>query len=328
MRTIFLSLLILLILLKSLIIQAGVGCVGRFTNPITDVCWKCLFPIKIAGLPVTTTGEGAFDTPSPNNLPICFCKRPIAPLPIPGIPISFWEPARLVDVTKSPMCMVALGGFSMGTASAKGSRDDSDGSAFYHVHWYIYPVLYWLELLTDFACMESASVDVAYLTEFDPLWNDDVKSAILNPESILFGSQLAQGACVADCAASSSSLSLDSMFWCSGCQGSLYPFTGNISGQNGGVGASTLLVGRIIAKLHRQLLCWGYVGSEAMCGKYPMPIIKKTQYRYQMVFPLPEVQNCKRIGQTEILWQAGKEFPVKGEDFSYLIWRKRDCCLF
>jgi len=26
----------------------------------------------------------------------------------------------------------------------------------YHVHWYVYPVLYWMELLTDFAGMDRA----------------------------------------------------------------------------------------------------------------------------------------------------------------------------
>nr|WP_284525246.1 TraU family protein [Orientia tsutsugamushi] len=31
---------------------AAAGCVGRFVNPITDVCWKCLFPITIAGFKV------------------------------------------------------------------------------------------------------------------------------------------------------------------------------------------------------------------------------------------------------------------------------------
>ncbi|KJV54125.1 conjugal DNA transfer TraU domain protein [Orientia tsutsugamushi str. Kato PP] len=31
-------------------------------------------------------------------------------MPIPGIPVGFWEPVRLVDVTKSQMCMVSLGG--------------------------------------------------------------------------------------------------------------------------------------------------------------------------------------------------------------------------
>ncbi|KJW06043.1 traU family protein [Orientia tsutsugamushi str. UT144] len=46
-----------------------------------------------------------------------------------------------------------------------------------------------------------------------------------------------------------------------------------------------------------------------------------------MTYPIPETKSCKSIGQTEATWQAGREFPVNGEDFGYLIWRKRDCCL-
>ena len=107
----------------------------------------------------------------------------------------------------------------------------------------------------------------------------------------------------------------------------MYPYTGNMTGFNGGVQASSMMVARMIAKLHREFLAWGYYGNAGLCGKYPMPIIKKSQYRYQMTYPIPEVLGCKRIGQTEVLWQSGREFPVKGEDFAYLLWRKRDCCL-
>jgi conjugal transfer pilus assembly protein TraU len=28
-----------------------------------------------------------------------------------------------------------------------------------------------------------------------------------------------------------------------------------------------------------------------------------------------------------VLWGSGKEFPYQGEDFGYLVWRKRSCCL-
>jgi conjugal transfer pilus assembly protein TraU len=84
------------------------GCVGRFVNPITDICWRCIFPITIAGRPVTR-GE---DTPNPHQL-ICWCPKP--PLPaVPGIPISFWEPVRLIDITRTPYCMVNLGGLQIG----------------------------------------------------------------------------------------------------------------------------------------------------------------------------------------------------------------------
>lgn len=305
---------------------AAIGCVGRFVNPITDVCWKCLFPITIAGMKVVSSPMA--DAESSRNL-LCFCPRPMIPIPIPGIPIGFWEPVRLVDITKSPMCMVSLGGIDLGTSSQKGMKDDIAGSAFYHVHWYIYPVIYWLEILLDFVCLEMSAVDIAYLTEFDPLWGDDAKSAILNPESLLFGNIAAQGACIADClSCSAGSLSSDAAFWCAGCQGSLYPFTGTTAAHNGGVGTSALMVAKFMAKLHRQLMLWGYMGSEGLCGKYPMPIMKKSQYRLQMTYPIPETNSCKKIGETETIWQAGREFPVNGEDFGYLIWCKRNCCLF
>ena len=320
-------LIIVLVCMVSGSANAKIGCTGKFTNPITDICWSCLFPITIAGIKIV---DGDPDTAAPKfplaPLPVCACLRPGIPAPVPGIPIGFWEPVRLVDVTKSPMCMVGLGGISLGSSPQKGYKEDGVG-AFYHVHWYIYPVLYWLELLLDFVCIEASSVDIAYMTEFDPLWGDDVKTSILNPEALLFANPIAMAACTVDCLTSSVGLSNDSMFWCAGCQGCLYPMSGTTTYHNGGVGTAQLTVTKFIAKMHRQLMLWGYYGSAGLCGKYPMPVIKKSQYRMQMVYPIPETSSCKRIGQTEVLWQAGKEYPIWGEDFTFLIWRKRDCCL-
>lgn len=303
--------------------KANPVCSGRFMNPITDVCWKCIFPLRVGGLTIVPSSMP--DT-SPKRFPVCACRRPYIPLPVPGIPISFWEPARLIDVTRSPFCMVGLGGANLGNSLGQGKRDSKDASSFYHVHWYIYPLLHVLEVLTDFMCLESHSVDLAYLTEFDPLWKSDSKSAILNPENFFFNNPLAQGACVADCLSPNLEVK-DELFWCSGCQGSMYPFTGHASGVQGGVAISSLMVSRVIAKLHRQLLCWGYSGKDALCGKYVLPIIKKSQYRTQMVFPVAESSSCKTIGQNTFFWGSRKEFPLKGEDFCYLLWRKRDCCL-
>lgn len=328
MKAIIIWVIMLLILAPTGSVFAKVGCTGRFVNPIKDVCWRCLFPIKVAGVKIASSSDPDTPTPKTKLSPLlCACPRPGIPVPVPGIPIGFWEPARLVDVTKSPMCMVSLGGVSLGTSPQKGVKTDEE-SAFFHLHWYIYPVLYWLEILLDFACMEMSSVDVAYLTEFDPFWGDDIKSSILNPESLLFANPIAIGLCTIDCATSSVGLSNDSMFWCAGCQGCLYPFSGTTSYHNGGVGTAQLTVSKFMAKMHRELMLWGYYGEEGMCGKYPMPIIKKSQYRLQMTYPIPEFSSCKRIGQTEVFWQSGREYPVWGEDFGFLIWRKRDCCLF
>ncbi len=212
-------------------------------------------------------------------------------------------------------------------ATAGGSSIRGIKHSFYQVHWYVYPVIYWLELLVDFICLETGSLDVGYLTELDPFWNDDETSFIINPEAILFGNPIAQAACAADCIAASSGFPLDPLFWCDGCQGSLYPFTGSIPAHVGGVQASLLATARMMAKLHREGLLWGYMGEAGLCGKYPMPVIKKSQYKTQMVYPIPFTSGCQPLGRSEMLWGSGKEFPYKGEDFGYLIWRKRNCCL-
>jgi type-F conjugative transfer system pilin assembly protein TrbC len=77
-----------------------------------------------------------------------------------------------------------------------------------------------------------------------------------------------------------------------------------------------------MAKLHRQGLLWGYYGREGLCGKYPMPIIRKSQYRISMTYPLPQTDRCQPLGATETLWQSGREYPYKGEDFGYIVWRE------
>ncbi len=304
-------------------------CVGRFVNPVTDICWSCLFPITICGLRVSPGGE---DTGN-SRKPICMCREPI---PRFGLPISFWEPARLIDVTRTKFCLVSMGGMQIGADNIRGHGSVSAGAtthtikhSFYQVHYYTYPVLFWLELLTNFVCMEKGQWDLAYITEFDPLWNDDETAFVLNPESVIFGNPIAQAACAADSVAATAGFPLDSMFWCAGCQGSMYPYTGHVPYHVGGVQASLLLVSRILAKMHRELLAQGTVGKAGMCGAYIMPLIVKSQYKQQMLYPsaITNRGGCRPLGRTSVHWEGGKEKPYEGEDFGYLIWRKRQCCL-
>ncbi|HUX79584.1 MAG TPA: conjugal transfer pilus assembly protein TraU [Alphaproteobacteria bacterium] len=328
-RALVKQVLLTLFLLASITKVDAKICHGRFVNPITDICWSCLFPISIGPIKVSTGGRQ--DTPNPSQIP-CMCER----FPYVGIPVGFWEPARLVDVTRVPFCMVSMGGIQLGKSKINYGVHGATGerrtqNSFYQVHWYVYPVIYWLELLVDFICLETGSFDVGYITELDPLWNADELSFILNPEAVLFGNPIAQAACAADCAAATAGFPIDALFWCGGCQGSLYPFTGNNAAHNGGVQASLLMAQRMMAKLHRELLLWGTSGTSNhhICQKYPLPIIKKTQYKTQMTYPRPTTRGpmaCNPLGRTEVVWGSGREFPYKGEDFGYLIWRKKNCC--
>ncbi|MBV1692243.1 TraU family protein [Novosphingobium sp. G106] len=308
------------------------SCTGKFVNPVTDVCWSCLFPLSVGGLHIFPSLAGRPDTGNP-ALPICLCGSPI---PRIGIAMGFWEPVRLADVSVKPWCFVNLGGkriapgFDIGYGKARRTPDGPNTGSKWHVHWYMYPLLYWMEVLTDMACLEQASFDIAYVTEIDPLWQDDTLTALINPEVAIFANPIAQAACAADCASATVHLPLDPLFWCAGCQGPMYPMNGNVSAHIGHVQASRLALSRFSYKMHRMGIAWGTMGGEGLCKKYLMPIMKKQQYRFQAVNPSPMVKGrwaCPPIGSSDLKPGSGNTYPAVGEDMGYLVWRKRNCCV-
>jgi hypothetical protein len=185
-------------------VAAGPTCHGQFMNPITDICWSCMFPLTLGSATLVSDGQPDISNPSS---PVCFCSNP----PRIGVAIGFWEPVRLVDVTRTPFCMVGLGGLAIdpGIEVPRGAQvghDSQTRNSFYQVHWYANPILSWLEVLLDFPCLEKGPLDLAYLTEVDPLWADDELAAILNPEAVLFANVVAKAACAADCVAASAGM--------------------------------------------------------------------------------------------------------------------------
>ncbi len=327
--TVFLGMLVMAVLLHAGSATAQ-QCTGRFVNPLTDVCWECLFPITIGS--VTLASGPAPDTPNPSS-PLCLCGQPI---PRIGIAVGMWEPARLLDVSRAPWCFASLGGLSVnpGLPAARGRTGSSGGDgasgSVWHAHLYAYPVLSWIGALLNVGCLETGSMDVAWASELDPAWLDDELALLLNPEAALFTGLPAQAACAADCAAASTGLPMDPLFWCGGCQGGMYPLTGNVQAHVGGVQASLLAAQRLLYRMHRLGIARGTMGSGALCGTYAMPVMKKSQYRWQMTQPVPATTpatGCNPTGRSSVLWESLRELPVAGENFGYLLWRKRNCCV-
>ncbi len=327
--------IILTILLSSTLAKSE--CNGKFLNPITDICWSCVFPITIGGIELAKS-EHFKDTENPIS-PVCACKKDGAIVPTPGITIGFWEPIRVVEVVRDPYCLVSLGGLSVGDGLEKGgykhTRETSGKSskAYYHIHYYVYPLIAVLNLVSDLGCMDISSFDLAYMSELDPSHSSDKLSSLLNPEVFLLNNVIAHSACSAECVyTSASGKPLDYLFWCSGCQGSMYPIQGHTANHIGGVQTSSLLAARMLAKLHKSGLArkttTNSIGSELCHGSYT-PRLPKSQYRLQMTYPRANVSgkySCNPIGMFDGFFSSGREFPYLGEDFVYMIWRKRNCC--
>lgn len=330
---IFLSLLVMIFLfwLKPAVAADGLieKCHGQLVNPITDVCWSCLLPISIGSIGIFHGDEPDTDNPS---LPLCLC--PALPLPRLGITVGFWEPIALVDVTRNPFCLVNLSGIKLYLGDFGDGEVDTvtpeQGGSFYYVHWYKYPLIAWLSIITDALCFEKADFDIAYLTELDPSWNNDEGGFLASPEAILFANDIAQIACAADSVAAFKGLPIDKLFWCAGSQGVMYPLNGFVQEHVGGVQASALMAERMAYKIHRTGILLKDSSADSICGEYYSVILPKSRYRYQMTNPIPassEPIGCKPFGHTTADWGVNHEYPFSGEDFGYLIWRKRNCCV-
>ncbi|MCG3662996.1 TraU family protein [Aliarcobacter butzleri] len=319
-----------LIFIFLLFIQVNLFAVCAPTGALTvDIILKAdytaMFPLRIAGIPII---PGRIpDVGGSVSSPICVCPDPF---PRIGIPVSFFEPSRLIEVVKDPYCFPSMGfGLTTSGGTLGGTSGDDGGgnqSTFFQGHYYVFPIYAILELLTDFICLQSTGFDLAYLTEVDPLWNNDTLSAIINPEALLFGNPVANLACMADAVTSAVFEPLDALFWCKGSWGNAYPLTGQTGG-DGYVEGSASVAASLIYKLHRQLVLWGSWGQAGLCGYYPAPIWRKSAYRLQIVTPIPSVY-ATTIGTTGTIWSFGKNPPFVGDNFSYLLFKKRECCAF
>jgi len=308
---------------------AQAKCNARFLNPITEICWDCIFPISVGGISLFT------NRPDTRNqaFPLCACWEGL--LPRIGLSIGLWEPARLVDVANEAGCFVNMGldmNFGLlaaGTSTATAENGGETGSS-WQAHYYYYPLISWLGTIIDGLCLETTVFDVAYISEIDPLWNNVELNNLLNPEAILFANPIAQAACAAECVvASSGNLSMDVLFWCDGCQGGVYPIAGEVNASYGGVMASQSVATRLTARMHRLLLARQTASVPTRCQPRIAPVIPKSQYRQQTTRPRPAVRGrfaCSPIGSSTQFIDTFREFPFKGESFGWLMWRKRNCC--
>lgn len=157
-------------------------CQGKMLNPINDICWSCMFPIKIGGS-INLNYSNQEDNKSTPNDWFCACSKPTRA----GVTVSFWEPTHLVEVVRTPFCMVSLGGISLkkqkvdasetadkadtsnkiqklfGGAHKRGRNEQHEQhNAFYQVHWYKNPVVFWLEALLDNDCIRTCGFTRRY----------------------------------------------------------------------------------------------------------------------------------------------------------------------
>ena len=339
-------------------------CPNSFPNIANDICWKCILPIKIGSKRISTKkGFNEFDpngSSDPSTM-MCFCGE--APNIGVGLWFSWWEPYLVMENTRKPYCLSFLYGKTVKVKKDYLNPDNSHvitsikssytyggtgklankNKAFYNVHVYSFPLTMIMDLLVSPGCSTSGfiTLDVVDLSEFNTLWNNDLASFAFAPEAAFFSNPLVVASCAADCVAAMAGFGLNTMSWCGGCDGLLYPQSGSTNPNSSPVRITSLLTQRMLARRHRFGLEFKTIGKKAKCGGYYFPVLPKNQYKISMIFPVPESSSSKKkisgmfrsgkcchpLGRHTFMWGEERTIPGTGEDYVYLVWRRMDCCV-
>lgn len=326
----------LLLLLCAVNTEGSDACKGNTVNPINDICWECMFPARIGTMNFGRAGD---TLPGGEvGAPVCACvSSGKATL---GVKVAFWEHAYLVETVKTPWCMPALGSelkTDLGAlqAGVNRSQAQTDGETSYasqQVHWYKFPVWTMLDMFWDFPCISDFAFDLAYPTEVDPTWQDDLLSFILNPEALLFGNPVTQLSCMADSVAASAGAPIDPLFWCQGSWGGSYPLNGSSNTTNPNH-LNAQMAGRMIYKLARENLLFDTAMDPQGCKIMGTltPIWNKSNYRLQPMRPRKK-NECLPIGRTDFLWGSALNPPLgtgsnSPDNYLWSLTRARICCV-
>ena len=265
-----------------------------FSKVIEQICWDCfLDSLKIWG--VGSKPDGAS---SQLDLPVCACFDALG-VPEFGNPMGFWSPQKLNETVTTPWCSASLGGIrlqdSFTGAGYNGGSSIGEAEipgAFYQYHYFSYPIMTMVSMLLLPDCTSGyIDFDLLYVSEIDPLWNDDILTLLLNPEAIIFSTPATYAWCAADCVMTTADNQLEEFYGCAGCDGSLYPMTGNVFPQSDPVAGTSLVTQRVLASLHRKGLAQKTIGDEAMCSTGYTPTIPRSQYKFSMLYPVAEASS-------------------------------------
>lgn len=298
MRKILLAMMLLFV---SSISTAVDTCVDAeiFTDKMfTGVCWDCPFPMRMFGL---TMGPGEVPSGAADASSLidgaCICTG-LGGAPELGVLHGSFHPSRMVEIVRQSYCSPSLGGVKISNSylnNGHGPEENEPGElgrAFYHYHYFAFPLYAILELLNVVDCSEDGftDVDLMYLSELDPTWNDPDMARLLVPETDLFANPLAVVQMTVDCVASTLGRPINEIYWSAGCWGHLYPFSGDES-EDSRVEGTSLLATRALAALHRRGLAKSTIGIDAACGATYFPTIQKSMYQMSMLFPFPEANS-------------------------------------
>lgn len=266
-----------------------------------------------------------------------------------GLHFQVAEPIAFIETPRRAWDFPCFGYKRDNKVESKDGTNLGESGAKTNVHYIKYPVFGVLNIVFDHLCVsKNTQIDLlpSGFSELNPLIWDDELAVLVQPWKLLLATPIAQISCLADCVASSTAPDStealrNSMFWCAGCWGTIFPDTTTTYGINQ-ITESALVATRILDIMHEnaQLFLYketsglGFISTVNKNAKVPsfdvkctpayFPVIVKSQYWLNLAYPAPK--EAVPIGKFAIPWAFYSTTPSE-EDFVWAVWRIRDCCV-
>ncbi len=223
-------------------------------------------PIRIGMVPGAPSPMGSYESPLVlQGSPVCHCPW----MKFPGTTMTYAALRAVVSVVSIPMMPQSQ---SLASASGAGSKETTQN---YQVLVNPLPDFY---MSTSFRPTKPVPV---YATEVDPFFQDDVWTSMTPPSNMMYAmGPSAAAACAADATTSNANKPNDSLYYCAGSWGPLYPLTRNTASSSEPEQAAFLIGTKVLALMASRGMLWRSQGLGTECTDMGMPILVKSLVNY------------------------------------------------
>ena len=274
-------------------VMAGTpGCTGKMWNPLTDLDYRLMGGIRIAGLPLMKDPSNLGKPPKHKTNPICFCKDGLKTGF--GLGLTFWLPSYINDVARQAGCLGFLDGINIlpGFMSLSSGQEynqhkkAADGVTNMQIHWAYADITSIAgKSLFEKCNAMTGSMKITYLTEVDFIFQNDVYSAIMTPQISILASNamLSQMACGFESIANTLGDWRD--IGVCGWQGTRLPFTGNTIGKDSAQVSNMDITLKYLTRSALLGTTMRTMGDDAVCKPKYSAFYDPFQHRYQWAYP-------------------------------------------
>src|ERR1039457_205030 len=312
-------------------------------NPVTDVAWSSLFPIRVAG--VSMTGGAPDGLPAdPDGManPVCICSNSTETFI--GLEVDFWDIGYLVEAVKDTYCSPTLGK-SLNNANNNGAANGGGlarllGSMAYgtteqkskhpqtymQTHWVVFPALQLMGMLMDSKCLQQdGGFAYAYFSELSPIYSSDALADLTDPKVYLVANPIADFAAIPSYVMAQFPNGLiptvyDAFYWA--WFDSIYPLTGRTQRPHT-LTAAAQMAARQVYSFTQDGALLDY--TKNVCAGTSIPIARKSQWRFQIAKPVKGA-TAVIAGQSEIFWGTLKNPAYVDGNFLWVLFQKKRCC--